>query len=697
MKTLLTLQFFAGIFLILSLVSTAAFAQQNPRELFEQARMLDEGNQSLTEAIALYRQVATLSTDQRKLAAEAQLRVGLLYERLGQTAEAQRAFAAVVNEYTDQTEAVRQAQSRMAAARVDEEAASDIIIRQVWAGPEVDVTGAPSPDGRYLSFVDWETGDLAVRDLKTGRNRHLTNKGSWNESSEFAYYSRISPDGMQVAYAWFNEDLFFDLRLISFDGSGLRVLYRNEELAYLQPFDWSQDGKHILALFSRNDRTRQIVLVSVADGSVRVLKTLDWRSPQKMSLSPDGHYIVYDFPPQEDAPERDLFLLSTDGSREIPLAAHPANDLFPVWTPDGKGILFGSDRTGTLDFWLLSMSDGNAQGSPELVKKGMGRLSPMGFTRDGAFYYILPTGIRDVYVATLDLAGGRLLEPPTPVTQRFVGANRNPDWSPDGRFLAFVSQRGSVSGERILVIRTVETGEERELRPALTSFNRPRWSPDGRTILVVGKDNKNRTGLYGIDVQTGDVTTIVQHELGYVQHPAWSPDGKAVYYLRYDPTASSHLRILGRDLETGQEKAVFDPGPKAGIGNMSLSPDGRQVVFTINDGRSTIIRVVGVTGGAPRELLSVKNPAGVIPLAWTPDGRHLLFAKSDSTRSQEQIFELWHIPVEGGEPQKHELAMERLFDLRIHPDGRRLAFTAGQNKAEIWVMENFLTEDNDTQ
>ena len=76
MKTLLTLQFFAGFFLILSLVSTAASAQQNPRELFEQARMLDEGNQSLTEAIALYRRVATLATDQRTLAAEAQFAWG---------------------------------------------------------------------------------------------------------------------------------------------------------------------------------------------------------------------------------------------------------------------------------------------------------------------------------------------------------------------------------------------------------------------------------------------------------------------------------------------------------------------------------------------------------------------------------------------------------------------------------------------
>ncbi len=43
-----------------------------------------------------------------------------------------------------------------------------MVIRQVWVGPEVDILGGPSPDGRYLSFVHWDTGDLAVRSLNTG-------------------------------------------------------------------------------------------------------------------------------------------------------------------------------------------------------------------------------------------------------------------------------------------------------------------------------------------------------------------------------------------------------------------------------------------------------------------------------------------------------------------------------------------------
>jgi len=181
------------------------------------------------------------------------------------------------------------------------------------------VPGAISPDGRLLSYTDWSTGDLALQDLKTGEKRRLTNKGSWLESSEFAEVAQaISPDGKQVAYAWHIER-GCDLRIIGLDGSQPRVIYRNEEIRCIQVQDWSPEGKHILATFSKKDGTSQTVLVSVADGSVRVLPTMGPSSliTTNMAFSPDGRWIVYDFPPREEFSERDIYLLSTDGSRGL--------------------------------------------------------------------------------------------------------------------------------------------------------------------------------------------------------------------------------------------------------------------------------------------------------------------------------------------------------------------------------------------
>jgi len=120
-----------------------------------------------------------------------------------------------------------------------------ITTRQVWAGADADPLGAPSPDGRHLSFVDWETGDLAVRDMVTGNKRRLTNKGTWSESTAFALFSTVSPDGKQVAYAWFTNDLTWELRAVGIDGSGSHVLYRGDATEYVQPDAWSPDGKRL--------------------------------------------------------------------------------------------------------------------------------------------------------------------------------------------------------------------------------------------------------------------------------------------------------------------------------------------------------------------------------------------------------------------------------------------------------------------
>ena len=117
-----------------------------------------------------------------------------------------------------------------------------------------------------------------------------------------------------------------------------------------------------------------------------------------------------------------------------------------------------------------------------------------------------------MYTAALDPATGTLLSSPQKVSQPFVGSNSQPDWSPDGQHLAYFRQQG-LPIRASVVIRSVDTGEVRELPRQLSyiQFYRGlRWSPDGRSLLVKGKDNKGRWGLYQLDAQTGAVTPLVQ-------------------------------------------------------------------------------------------------------------------------------------------------------------------------------------------
>ncbi len=127
----------------------------------------------------------------------------------------------------------------------------------------------------------------------------------------------------------------------------------------------------------------------------------------------------------------------------------------------------------------------------------------MGVTRTGALYYGVTLSKRDVYVAAINTESGAVVSPAVPPVERSVGANSSPHWSPDGRSLAYIS-----SGV-ILAIRAMDTGQTRELRPALKPFNTPRWAPDGRSLAVVGTDDKGRRGIHRVDAQTGETSLIV--------------------------------------------------------------------------------------------------------------------------------------------------------------------------------------------
>jgi len=458
------------------LIATFTLAGPSLRQMFERARLLEEKNQNLEEAIQLYGQVASQAKEQRALGVRAQLQVGLLYERLGRKTEALRAWHVVLADYPDQDEAVRQARVRIQAATGGP--AGSMTVRQRWSGPGADYFGAISPDGSLLTYVDWDTGDLAVRNLATGEKRRLTNKGAWSRSEEFAEYSRISPDGRQVAYAWYDGGTRFELRLMGFNGAKGRVLYRNEKVYHPRLSDWTPDGKHILAVLHYN----QLVMISVADGSVRALKTLE-RSPDHAMLSRDGRYVVYDHPQEPDAAERDIFLfsLAAPQEREPRLVEHPANDVVLGWTPDGKGLLFASERTGSTDIWLLPIGEGRAQGPATLARKDVGPITPIGFTRKGSFYYGVDTTLRDIHAAVIDPDTGKLVEEPKPVLQRHLGRNKYPAWPADGKHMAYLSER--------------QGGELQNTGLAAPLMLGARLHPDGRRIAFVAGEKQSEVWL----------------------------------------------------------------------------------------------------------------------------------------------------------------------------------------------------------
>ena len=551
-----------------------------------------------------------------------------------------------------------------------------------WRGPFANL----SPDGRYMSDRDWNTGDLLVIDLATGESRTLAGTGS--EEAGYPLVSAISPDSKEVAYLWCDHNTkASSLHVIALDGSGDKVLHEGN---YPMPRAWSADGQKILVTVLGND-VAQMVWISRSDGSIQHIVDVNLGYLGKVDVSPDGRFIAYDRPQNEDHSKRDIFVFDLHENRELTIVNHPADDKLLGWTPDGRHMFFASDRTGTWDAWLQSMADGKPEGFPKLARHGIGNITPIGFTPYGSYYFGHEQTLEDVFIARLDLNTGDVLSEPVPVRQ--TGATDCHDWSPDGQYMAYCERRPDKS--QIIHIRTLATGRERTLSDNLPYIRWLRWSPDSRSLLIDGyKRGDSRGAIFKIDARTGERTDLVRSDTDVLIRPEMSPDGRTLFYIRGNDPRSETVHLMARDLEIGREKELLRIDAPARLTGSALSPDGRQFILSIipDPARflSPVLKVLSTAGGEPRELIQFDQTEGLraVGVTWMPDNQNVIFWKWFQGFKD---LELWRIPAEGGEPRRL-WSRNALGHMRIHPDGQRVAFYDRSTTRGVWVMENFLPE-----
>jgi Tol biopolymer transport system component len=573
--------------------------------------------------------------------------------------------------------------------------------RQVWTGEGLNGDGSPSPDGRYLSYSSGR--DLGIRDLTTGTSRLLTHH---SESSGVGG-SLISPDGRQVAYTyWTDYATKFELLILPLTGVGAtspKVVHSAEETLNIAAVGWTPDSKQLLVMRTLRDRTSQMAMISLPDGSLRVLKSFGWQSTGQVRLSPDGRDITYDAPASESEPAHDIFVLAVDGSRERRVVESPAIDWSPFWSPDGSKILFLSDRTGSPSLWTVPIDHGRPTGPVQLIKPDVGFINPLGMTSNGTLYYLSENwGRRNVYVADLD-ASMVAVKAPVLVSEHFVNAQAAPAWSPDGRYLAYyalLAPNRQMTGITRLIIRTLKTGAEREIRmprlrvPPNGLASPPKWFPDGRSVLVASYEQQRPfIGFYRVDVADGKAE-LLHHTKSPVGPGVGqfdlSPDGKSIFYI--DMEDPFILQLMRFDLDRQRESELTRGSV---FTSLAISPDGTEVVYGKRDSgfKSTVFEVTPVAGGAARQLHRVPMDIDYATLAWSPDQRYLIFAQPDGRELSPQS--LWKVPVAGGQPEKMGVSASQIFAAQMRPDGRQIAFTSRENTVQaIWALENFLPKAN---
>jgi Tol biopolymer transport system component len=681
--------------LAVAVIIAAGAVPQSSYDLFQKALTKEKAEGNLEEAIALFQQVVEKGDDEA-LSAQAQYHIGVCYEKLG-LSKARESFQKVIDRYPRQTDAVKAAREKLAtltAPAAKGAASREMNIRRVYDGTGLEWGNALSSDGRYLVYTDWDTGDMAVVDMITRENRRLTHEGGLNKTSgDMGETSVFSPDDKRIAYGWMIGSKIAELRAVNFDGTDPKVLYRDETAIWIRPQGWSQDGRTILMTLMRKDGSSDIALFSLTDNKASIARHVQAKDPE-MSLAPGGKAIAYSMSPEPSSSKRDVYLIQTDGTGYEPIVAHPADDYLLGWAPDGKRLIFASDRTGSYGIWSVAIKDGKASGAPQWIKGDL-TPSPMRLTPDGTLYYQLIEYLMDVYTVEIDPETGKSLGKPAPIKSRYQGIRLGPDWSPDGTKLAFKAFAGTESkpiGPAMLSVLDLDTGEERQYPVGVGSnpaVDGPRWSPDGRSVFCIGSRGEEQ-GIFQVEIPSGTMNPLIKfppHQ--FTLHAAWSADGKSIFYPQGNP-----VRILRRDLADGQDTELATMRGPAGIPQITPSPDGKWLAFTSLDVMKEPVRllVVPASGGLGREIYRTKEGEYVHWLEWTPDGRSIWLMKNAlaADPKAKPAIEFLSVSPDGRNIRKLELSVPgRGF--RFHPNGRRLAYWNGQGKYELWELENFLS------
>ena len=234
----------------------------------------------------------------------------------------------------------------------------------------------------------------------------------------------------------------------------------------------------------------------------------------------------------------EIYIMNPDGSEQVRLTQHPADDLNAVWSPTGDQVLFVSDRDGKRDLYLM-----NPDGSD----------------------------IRRVFKNEL---------------KRTFTYRDYPTWAPDGKQIAYTHINWD---KDIYAIHIANLGEQEE--NFLANGLHPAWAPDGAEVAYTPFEDGRMTL---INVRTGAQKRVLpRKELGGQMSPSWSAMGDKIAFdwnnnrrpQDFKPgdkfpegwTDKRTIYIANRD-GTGLQQLVDEAGPKAV--NPELSPNGKEVLYT---------------------------------------------------------------------------------------------------------------------
>jgi Tol biopolymer transport system component len=393
------------------------------------------------------------------------------------------------------------------------------------------------------------------------------------------------------------------------------------------------------------------------------------------SLSPDGKWLVY--AADSGVSNRHIYLQSVNGQNPLDLTRDStADDDQPAFSPDGERIAFRSSRDGGGIFVMgrtgesvrrVTRAGFNPSWSPDGAQ--------LAFSTENVGIYPQNLGSGELWTVTVNIGE----------TRRLLDYAGLPSWSPHNHRIAFTSLGGNRSQGGVWTIPVKGGTPTRVTTDAARDWN-PAWSPDGKYLYFVS-DRSGSMNLWRVPIEEASGKALAEPEpittpATYLAHPSFSADGKHIAYSSVLITANiQQLTLDTSSIATKGDPAWVTTGSRL-WSNPDPSPDGEWVVFYSLTQPEGPLYVSHPDGTGLRQVTNDKS-INRAP-RWSPDGKWIV---SISDRGGPRA--LWKIGPDGSDLQQLTERGGGYYPT-WSPDGSRLAAAIGGiggRDTAVWLFD----------